>query len=389
MSSTELELWASSGAMWLTGRPDGPPLASPGQPATSLLGNLDRFTTATIERIGFAPTVPGVELLGERAAHSGYGRSGPFSCGGSFRALAALDGHVGFSLSRPYDIDVLPALTSRNDAAGWGDLESWTRTRTVQEVAERGRLLDMAVAPIPQTSAVRRAPVVVADGARRPMPDVPKVVDLTSLWAGPVCAHLLGLAGADVTKVESVSRPDGTRAGIPSFFDALHRRSQALQLDLSDPEDLARLQDLIAGADLVLEASRPRAMAALGILAEDVVAAGTSWLSITAHGRDTNTVGFGDDIAAGAGLFVVDGDDVLPCGDALADPMAGTAAAAAAAEALLLPHAVLMDVSMHDVVAHAADRPAEPHRIRLRNSTWWVESDAGTFPVRPPRRRRC
>ena len=39
----------------------------------------------------------------------------------------------------------------------------------------------------------------------------PLVVDLSALWAGPLCAHLLGLAGARVVKVESLGRPDGAR----------------------------------------------------------------------------------------------------------------------------------------------------------------------------------
>jgi hypothetical protein len=45
-------------------------------------------------------------------------------------------------------------------------------------------------------------------------------------------------------------------------------------------------------------------------------------------------VGFGDDVAASAGLVVADGGDLLPVGDALADPLAGTAAAVAAMGAL-------------------------------------------------------
>ncbi|WP_460794402.1 hypothetical protein [Nocardioides pacificus] len=55
-------------------------------------------------------------------------------------------------------------------------------------------------------------------------------------------------------------------------------------------------------------------------MTEEVVAAGTSWLSITARGRASDAIGFGDDVAACAGLVVRDGDDLLPVGDASARP---------------------------------------------------------------------
>ena len=44
------------------------------------------------------------------------------------------------------------------------------------------------------------------------------VADLSSMWAGPLCGHLLARAGATVVKVESPRRPDGTRAGNQRIF---------------------------------------------------------------------------------------------------------------------------------------------------------------------------
>ncbi|WRZ90036.1 CoA transferase [Streptomyces sp. NBC_01007] len=49
------------------------------------------------------------------------------------------------------------------------------------------------------------------------------MVDLSALWAGPLCAHLLGLTGARITKVESAARPDGARRGSAEFYRLLHQ----------------------------------------------------------------------------------------------------------------------------------------------------------------------
>lgn len=148
-----------------------------------------------------------------------------------------------------------------------------------------------------------------------------------------------------------------------------------------------RLRELIAGADLVLEASRPRALQQLGIHAEEVVAQGTSWLSITAAGRDSDTVGFGDDVAVRGGLRTVVGGRTSPVGDAIADPLTGVVAATAAV-AVLEAEPALIDVSMLHVAAAAARGETAEHRVvRGPGDAWWVETDAGRWPVAPPRRR--
>ena len=48
-----------------------------------------------------------------------------------------------------------------------------------------------------------------------------KVIDLSALWAGPLCAHLLHRCGAHVTTV-SIQRPDGAQFGSPDFYRHLH-----------------------------------------------------------------------------------------------------------------------------------------------------------------------
>ena len=135
------------------------------------------------------------------------------------------------------------------------------------------------------------------------------VVDLSSMWAGPLCARLLGLAGADVIKVETASRPDGGRAGERRFFDWLHAGHRSVVLDFRSEAGRRALAALLAAADVVIEASRPRALAQLGLAPEMIRhRAGQVWLSITGYGRGdgdgawAERVAFGDDAAVAGGL---------------------------------------------------------------------------------------
>jgi hypothetical protein len=391
--------WAESGAMALTGPAEGPPALAPGAPASALAGALADFERLTRIRTGaVALELPGTGLLGERAALAGLSRRAPRSVGGAFRALRAADGWLGLSLARPGDIALLPALTSTElKGDPWQALSAWLADRELRPVVERARLLGLPAAPIPAAPvAIRRPPVLCSPGGPREpsLPGAPLVVDLTSLWAGPLCAHLLGLAGARVVKVESRARPDGARAGTPAFFDLLHAGHLSVALDFGAPDDLAALRRLLARADVVLEASRPRALRQLGLDAEEYMAGGTIWASLTAYGRtgaDAQRIGYGDDVAAAAGLVAYCGDVPYPVGDAIADPLAGAHAAAAIAAALLSPRGQLLDISMYDVAVAAASAsvPASrPEVIATGPGTWAVRTTSGLVPVSPPRARQ-
>ncbi len=241
----------------------------------------------------------------------------------------------------------------------WSAVASWLQHTSTTDAVARARLLDFAVAAVPGSGLeLRRQPVLVTESGQRSVQTrVPLVVDLTALWAGPLAAHLLGLAGARVIKVEALNRPDGARAGSPAFYDLLNCGHESVALDFDDEHDLALLRTLIAAADVVLEGSRPRALARLGVDAAQCAREGTVWVSITAYGRsvpDGDLIGFGDDVAAGAGLVHDTALGSVPAGDALADPLTGAVAAAAAAFALRHGYSGLFDVSMHDVARWAA-----------------------------------
>jgi len=392
MGLSELELWAASGAMWLTGPPEGPPRVAPGSPAQLVARSLDRVRRAAESRTGVKPALPGVEILGERAALLGLRPRWPWSCGGSFRFVPTQDGFLGISLSRATDLDLVRALVADASVTAneiWAAVAAWARRQRTAEAAERCGLLGLGFARFPQEPAAQlRGPVAIRHGVARTRSRgrKPLVVDLTALWAGPLCANLLGLTGVDVTRVESKQRTCGApRAS--AFNDLLRRGHNPVVLDFGSAVDLEFLHELVFNADLVLEASRARALMQLGLDAERAVANGTSWLSITARGRTSNTIGFGDDVAADGGLVLWSAGEPAVCGDALGDPLSGVVAAAAASEALISDRAQLIDVSMVDVCRAAAQGPTEPHQVIDAQGRWWVQTHTARFPVLEPRVR--
>ena len=347
--------WAASGAMALTGRADGPPLEAPD-------GVVDRMAL-----LGRPLGVDVLPLLGERAAIAGLTRRGDVSCGGATRLLPAADGWVAVSLARPDDVEVVAAwleLAREVDDDPWPEVADAVAGRGAAEVADRGTLLGLAVSAVPAPSEdadadggdpVRAVRVSSQGGCSRPQP---LVVDLSSLWAGPLCTRLLRDRGARVVKVESIDRPDGARRGPTTFFTLLHEGKEAVALDFRDQRDVERLRRLLLAADVVVEASRPRALEQLGVDAAEIVGRGpVVWLSITGHGRDgppRDRVAFGDDGAAAGGLVAWDG--LGPCfvADAVADPLAGVAAAAAALAALDAGGRWMIDVALRAVAGHVA-----------------------------------
>jgi crotonobetainyl-CoA:carnitine CoA-transferase CaiB-like acyl-CoA transferase len=178
------------------------------------------------------------------------------------------------------------------------------------------------------------------------------VVNFGALWAAPLAAQLLALAGAQVIDVESIERPDPTRATSPEFYRRLHAGHERRRVDFADP---AQLRDLIARADVVIEASRPRVFEALGLDARAILARGRPriWLRITGH-RDPSRVAFGDDAAVAGGLVAWDSGDPVFAGDAIADPLTGILAAVAAAAALRSDASCLIEMSLADVAAYCA-----------------------------------
>jgi crotonobetainyl-CoA:carnitine CoA-transferase CaiB-like acyl-CoA transferase len=370
--------WAASGAIALTGRPEGPPLAAP----ASVITGLARLAKALAEKSGVE--VDGPALLGERAAHAGLRRAGAVSCGGRTRLLCAADGWVAVSLARPDDVGLLPAWLGAD--ATEATLAGLIRARRARPLVASAALLGLPVSRLGESAG--REPMVATPMVATPTVATPMggtgaaagrpltVIDLSSLWAGPLCGQLLTQAGLRVIKVESSTRPDGARLGPPGFFDLLHAGQESVALDFTVPAGRAALAGLVAAADVVIEASRPRALSQLGVGPSP--AGPRVWVSITGYGRagnDSNRVAFGDDAAVAGGLVVCDEAGPCFCADAVSDPATGLYAAVAALAALEDGRRWRLDIRLAGVAAWLA-RPAG-----RRPGT---QADG---PVAPPRSR--
>lgn len=386
--------WARSGLMALTGARDAPPLML-AAPLASCADGVVRALAALGAQLpaGFAD---GAALLAERAARLGLQRNGAISAGGSCRLLRSRDGMLAVGLARPDDWDAVPAWLDGAAVSDWDGLAHALRQRGSLEWVQRARLLGLpvAAAALPATGpAVGPWCRVRRHAARRERrrSERPLVVDLSSLWAGPLCAQLLHQLGARVIKVESIARPDGARrdarAGAAAFFDRLNAGKASVALDFGHPPDVARLRRLLQRADIVIEAARPRALRQLGIDAAQLLAErpGLSWVGLSGYGREepaANWVAFGDDAGVAGGLSALlaatsgggsgSGGGWAFCADAVADPLTGLHAALAAWGAWRGGGGVLVDVALQRVVAHCAgfELPAEPAALAARARRW-------------------
>ncbi|MEV7995455.1 CoA transferase [Streptomyces sp. NPDC086077] len=90
-----------------------------------------------------------------------------------------------------------------------------------------------------------------------------RVLDMATLFAGPLAATLLGDFGAEVIKIEHPGKPDPSRGhgpakdGIGLWWKHLGRNKRTITLDLSKPGGQATLRRLAADADVVIENFRP------------------------------------------------------------------------------------------------------------------------------------
>ena len=357
--------WRASGAAALTGRFDGPPLNAPAGVAqrVALIGrvlsaDLARGLTAGVHRpIAEVPErIDPFTLLTERSHEAGFVRRSPFSCGGATKLVRVGGNWVVIALPRPSDRESVPALLEIDSVPGdaWETIER--ADISSDAVVERSHLLGLAAAlvaetPVP-TPADPAARFTSADGLRTP--ERPLVVDFSALWAGPLCARLLSDAGFAVVKVESAGRPDGARSGPPEFFARLHHGHEFRTYDFADADQLLRLRALVARADIVVEASRPRALARLGLSPSPH----QIWVSITGYGRrglGQDRVAFGDDAAIAGGLVARDASGpegcLCFCADAIADPLTGMVAAWAALRAWHGRRGGVLDVAMARVAA--------------------------------------
>jgi hypothetical protein len=305
------------------------------------------------------------------------------SPGGNCRFLQSGDGMIAVQLSREEDWALLPAwlqVDARVDS--WSDVESLVGFRSRHDLLRQGIDLGLAVAGIDETLKAPDFAELRPDfgpGQRRQTN--PRVFDLSTLWAGPLCGQLLRLAGAEVTRIESQHRPDPSALTNAAFHEHLNRGKSVRTVDFRSTEQKRAFMDVLCDVDIVIESARPRALPQLGIDPHALLARfpHLTWVSITAYGRrpfDGMRIGFGDDVGIAAGLSTLlhagtGSWDVV--GDAIADPLTGLRAAALALASFNQGTGRLIDVCLagcvHEAI-NAASRDSGRSGLIDRLAQW-------------------
>lgn len=150
-----------------------------------------------------------------------------------------------------------------------------------------------------------------------------RFVDLTWAGAGPFSTKLFSDFGAEVIKVESVSRADPVRLGGPfkdgvaglnrsGYFASRNTGKKSLALNLKQDDARAIVRELIKHADVVSNNFGPGAMERLGLSYEEVKAIkpGIIYLSMPMYGENgplSGLLGVGMTISGVTGLMWMTG----------------------------------------------------------------------------------
>ncbi|MFI0369226.1 CaiB/BaiF CoA transferase family protein [Actinomadura sp. 1N219] len=175
-----------------------------------------------------------------------------------------------------------------------------------------------------------------------------RVIDASTILAGPLCAQILGDFGADVVKIEHPVAGDGMRGhgkskdGKPIWWKEISRNKRALALNLSAPEGAEILLRLAARSDVLIENFRPGTLERWGIGPDRLHEANPSLIIVRVtgfgqRGPYAGRAGFGTLAESMSGFAYMtgeaDGPPTLPA-FGLADSLCGIAASSATAMAL-------------------------------------------------------
>jgi crotonobetainyl-CoA:carnitine CoA-transferase CaiB-like acyl-CoA transferase len=118
-------------------------------------------------------------------------------------------------------------------------------------------------------------------GGGRPLSGI-KVLDLTRILAGPICARTLAENGADVLMVTAKHLPQ-----VPEHVMDTSHGKRSCFLDLTSKDDLAAIKKLARGADVFSQGYRPGIMDKLGLTPEELAKErpGIIYVSISAYGH--------------------------------------------------------------------------------------------------------
>ncbi|SER84039.1 CaiB/BaiF CoA transferase family protein [Giesbergeria anulus] len=176
-----------------------------------------------------------------------------------------------------------------------------------------------------------------------------RVLDLSRVFAGPMCGMVLADFGAEVIKVEHPGRGDDTRDwGLrigkteTTYYNSMNRNKRSITLDLQSPEGLKIIHDLLPQCDVVIHNFKSGGAEKLGLGYEQLRAIKPDVVYCAVGGYDSSgpeakRPGYDLVIQAEAGLMALNGEASQPplkFGVAVVDLMTGMYAAQAVLAAL-------------------------------------------------------
>ena len=176
-----------------------------------------------------------------------------------------------------------------------------------------------------------------------------RVLDLSRVFAGPLCGQVLADFGADVIKVEHPGRGDDTRDwGMrigkteTTYYNSMNRNKRSITVDLQTPEGVKIIRDLLPQCDVVVQNFKTGGAEKLGLGYEQLKAIKPDLIYCSVAGYDSSgpeakRPGYDLVIQGEAGLMAINGDASQPplkFGVAAVDMMTGMYAAQAVLAAL-------------------------------------------------------
>src|SRR5216110_3331323 len=225
-----------------------------------------------------------------------------------------------------------------------------------------------------------------------------RVIDFTQVMLGPVCTQMLADYGADVIKIERKGAGDLSRTTFEPVaghdnpvFCSLNRNKRSAALDLKDPDHMAAVRALIAGADVVVNNFRAGVMDRMGLGYDDcrrlnpriIYAVGTGFGETGPYSHKG-----GQDVLAQAmsGVMARRADASLPLSiypTTFADYSAGMHLVQGVLLALLQRQKTgkgqRISVSLFDSMLAAQTQEAAAHMMRGREVNWGAMPLSGVF----------
>lgn len=198
------------------------------------------------------------------------------------------------------------------------------------------------------TTTTTTTPTTPPDGMDFPLAGV-RVLDLSRVFAGPLCGMVLADFGAEVIKVEHPGRGDDTRDwGMrigkteTTYYNSMNRNKRSVTVDLQTPEGVKIIHDLLPQCDVVVQNFKTGGAEKLGLGYEQLKAIKPDLIYCSVAGYDSSgpeakRPGYDLVIQGESGLMALNGEANTPplkFGVAVVDLMTGMYAAQAVLAAL-------------------------------------------------------